>query len=43
MNKKKMLTVMALIAAALDESCMEAARLSDDDAMIEKVERLMRQ
>lgn len=42
MNKKKMLTVMALIAA-LDESCMEAARLSGDDAMIEKVERLMRQ
>ena len=29
--------------AALDESCMEAARLSGDDAMIEKVEGLMRQ
>ena len=29
--------------AALDESCMEAAKLSGDDAMIEKVERLMRQ
>ena len=28
--------------AALDESCIEAARLSGDDAMIEKVERLMR-
>ena len=29
--------------AALDESCLDAARLSGDDAMVEKVERLMRQ
>ena len=28
--------------AALDESCMEAARLSGDDAMIEKVENLLK-
>ena len=28
--------------ATLDESCLEAARLSGDKAMIEKVERLMK-
>ena len=28
--------------AALDESCLEAARLSGDDAMIEKVENLLK-
>lgn len=28
--------------ATLDESCLEAARLSGDKAMLEKVERLMK-